>query len=264
MGAIALHGSIHRGGVHQSGAMSCPCRWMLGEKALLCHACDVCDGGPWHDHVASLALSVSVHVCTSIPHVRPVDHPRGLLYLVRVPSPFFLTRPFPCRLKLKNYSGVFFRWLIIARRQHDERRDETDPAYCPCHVWQGRCGEKHRLHPDRPRMPSPRETGTSRDVGVGGGHHASNRTWTRSHEHPQVGILDVDLCGPSIPGLLNLNQEKVVQTASGWTPVTVPTEGGGGLHVMSIAFLLGRQDDAVVWRGPKKNGMGHTPPIPSG
>ena len=26
------------------------------------------------------------------------------------------------------------------------------------------------------------------------------------------------------------------------------------LAVMSIGFLLGSRDDAVVWRGPKKNG----------
>ena len=27
------------------------------------------------------------------------------------------------------------------------------------------------------------------------------------------------------------------------------------LAVMSIGFLLEHKDDAVVWRGPKKNGM---------
>ena len=26
------------------------------------------------------------------------------------------------------------------------------------------------------------------------------------------------------------------------------------LGIMSIGFLIGNQDDAVVWRGPKKNG----------
>lgn len=27
------------------------------------------------------------------------------------------------------------------------------------------------------------------------------------------------------------------------------------LSVMSIGFLLGSPDDAIIWRGPKKNGM---------
>ena len=30
------------------------------------------------------------------------------------------------------------------------------------------------------------------------------------------------------------------------------------LAVMSISFLLSSRDDAVVWRGPKKNGMPYT------
>lgn len=38
---------------------------------------------------------------------------------------------------------------------------------------------------------------------------------------------------------------------SGWSPVYVDEN----LSLMSIAFLLGSADDAVVWRGPKKNGM---------
>ena len=29
----------------------------------------------------------------------------------------------------------------------------------------------------------------------------------------------------------------------------------GHLEVMSIGFLLNKQDDAVIWRGPKKNAM---------
>lgn len=37
-----------------------------------------------------------------------------------------------------------------------------------------------------------------------------------------------------------------------WLPVYVDKEQRIG--VMSIGFLLGNQDDAVVWRGPKKNG----------
>jgi len=30
------------------------------------------------------------------------------------------------------------------------------------------------------------------------------------------------------------------------------------LGVMSIGFLIGDQNDAVVWRGPKKNGKSNT------
>ena len=55
------------------------------------------------------------------------------------------------------------------------------------------------------------------------------------------------------------------QAASGWSPVYVSQDGltgGDGdddddveLGVMSIGFLLPSEDDAVIWRGPRKNGL---------
>lgn len=69
----------------------------------------------------------------------------------------------------------------------------------------------------------------------------------------RVGILDVDLCGPSIPMLLNLEGHEVHQCPQGWVPVY--TDADQMLGVMSIAFLLKNSMDPVVWRGPKKNAM---------
>lgn len=69
----------------------------------------------------------------------------------------------------------------------------------------------------------------------------------------QVGILDVDLCGPSIPRMLNVNRSDVHQCDAGWVPVYTDTEQS--LALMSIGFLLDDPDEAVVWRGPKKNGI---------
>lgn len=69
----------------------------------------------------------------------------------------------------------------------------------------------------------------------------------------KVGVLDIDLCGPSIPKLFNLQNQEVHQCDDGWLPVF--TDSSQTLSVMSIGFLLGNEDDAVVWRGPKKNAM---------
>ena len=69
----------------------------------------------------------------------------------------------------------------------------------------------------------------------------------------KVGILDVDLCGPSIPRMLGVENASVHQCDDGWVPVIV--DGSEQLRVMSIGFLLNHKDDPVVWRGPKKNGM---------
>lgn len=74
-----------------------------------------------------------------------------------------------------------------------------------------------------------------------------------------VGILDVDLTGPSIPRMLSIEASKVTQVPGGWAPVPVheadPEKGVGSLHAMSLGFLLPRRGDAVVWRGPKKTAM---------
>ncbi|XP_051569862.1 cytosolic Fe-S cluster assembly factor nubp1 isoform X2 [Myxocyprinus asiaticus] len=72
-----------------------------------------------------------------------------------------------------------------------------------------------------------------------------------SDDSKEVALLDVDICGPSIPKIMGLEGEQVHQSGSGWSPVYVEDN----LAVMSIGFLLNSPDDAVIWRGPKKNGM---------
>lgn len=70
----------------------------------------------------------------------------------------------------------------------------------------------------------------------------------------KVGLLDVDLCGPSIPYLLNLESNSVYQSDSGkWVPIY--KDGDNSFAVMSIGFLLNTRNDPVVWRGPKKTSM---------
>jgi Mrp family chromosome partitioning ATPase len=93
-----------------------------------------------------------------------------------------------------------------------------------------------------------------------------------------VGILDVDLTGPSIPRLLGLEDSKIRQTSEGWLPVEVypslssalngnassaarekedsdASSSRGALHAISLGFLLPSRSSAVIWRGPKKTAM---------
>ena len=65
------------------------------------------------------------------------------------------------------------------------------------------------------------------------------------------GIMDVDLTGPSIPCMLGIEDEPVHQSSTGWTPVYANDQ----LCCISIQFLLPTKDEAVIWRGDKKNGM---------
>lgn len=68
-----------------------------------------------------------------------------------------------------------------------------------------------------------------------------------------MGILDVDLCGPSVPYLLGLEGREIFQCDEGWVPIY--TDESKTLAVMSIGFLLKNREDPVIWRGPKKTMM---------
>lgn len=69
----------------------------------------------------------------------------------------------------------------------------------------------------------------------------------------KVGILDVDLCGPSIPQLVGLQNQSVKKSSQGWIPVYADEQKR--LAVMSIGFLIPDPTSAVIWRGPKKDSM---------
>ena len=78
-----------------------------------------------------------------------------------------------------------------------------------------------------------------------------------------VGILDIDLTGPSIPRLVGLEHAKITQSPGGWLPVPVhdatsiaaraedssagtPLPNRGSLRCMSLGFLLRDRGD-VSW-----------------
>ncbi|EEB07787.2 par A family ATPase/WD repeat iron cluster assembly fusion protein [Schizosaccharomyces japonicus yFS275] len=81
------------------------------------------------------------------------------------------------------------------------------------------------------------------------------------HETPfysrklRIGVLDIDLTGPSIPRMFGMDAEthRIHQSSSGWVPVY--TDETKEIGLMSLAFLLSSKNDSVVWRGPKKAAM---------
>jgi Mrp family chromosome partitioning ATPase len=64
-------------------------------------------------------------------------------------------------------------------------------------------------------------------------------------EGKEVGILDADITGPSIPKMFGLN-EHPGGNKGGILPVLSKT----GIEIMSMNLLLPSEDDAVIWRGP--------------
>ncbi|KAG5439559.1 hypothetical protein PCANB_002135 [Pneumocystis canis] len=87
--------------------------------------------------------------------------------------------------------------------------------------------------------------------GVGKSTFTAELAWGLSNRKKQVGILDIDFSGPSIPLLMNCEHERIHTSGSGWTPVYVSDYIG----IMSIGFMLPDPGNAVIWRGTKKNGL---------
>ena len=90
--------------------------------------------------------------------------------------------------------------------------------------------------------------------GVGKSTVAVNLATALALAGKRVGILDVDIHGPSVPKLLHLDGRQISAHGDAMLPVNVSC-GDGTLSVMSIGFLLHERDDAVIWRGPRKFGV---------
>ena len=65
----------------------------------------------------------------------------------------------------------------------------------------------------------------------------------------QVGILDADITGPSIPKMLGVRGQHLNVGPQGVIPVVGPL----GIKVVSMDFLLPTDETPVIWRGPLKS-----------
>jgi len=84
--------------------------------------------------------------------------------------------------------------------------------------------------------------------GVGKSTVAVNLAVELAKGGKQVGLLDVDIHGPSIPGMLELENSHIFSNGN----TIIPMEFTVNLAIMSIGFLLQDRGDAVIWRGPMK------------
>jgi Mrp family chromosome partitioning ATPase/predicted Fe-Mo cluster-binding NifX family protein len=62
-----------------------------------------------------------------------------------------------------------------------------------------------------------------------------------------VGLLDVDVHGPSVPTMAGIEGQRPVVVGEALIPIEVC-----GVKVMSVGLLLDGRDQAVIWRGPMK------------
>ena len=81
--------------------------------------------------------------------------------------------------------------------------------------------------------------------GVGKSLVASLMAVTLKRQGYEVGILDADITGPSIPKMFGINTRP-----TGSSTGILPVLSRSGISIMSINLLLPNEDDAVIWRGP--------------
>lgn len=87
--------------------------------------------------------------------------------------------------------------------------------------------------------------------GVGKSSIAVNLAVWLSMQGKNVGLLDIDIHGPSIPKLLNLEHMHVQAVTNKMIPIVYSDT----LKVMSVGFLLRNKTDALIWRGPMKHSV---------
>jgi ATP-binding protein involved in chromosome partitioning len=87
--------------------------------------------------------------------------------------------------------------------------------------------------------------------GVGKSTVAVNLAAGLAASDRQVGLLDIDIHGPSVPTLLKLEGSVIRGTSERGI---IPVRYNDNLKVLSIEFVVRDQaDEAVIWRGPMKH-----------
>lgn len=80
--------------------------------------------------------------------------------------------------------------------------------------------------------------------GVGKSTVAANLACAMTKQGKKVGLLDLDIYGPSLPIVLGLNEQPKMTQDKKLIPLEI-----FGMQVMSFGFISGN-DTPVIWRGP--------------
>jgi Mrp family chromosome partitioning ATPase len=81
--------------------------------------------------------------------------------------------------------------------------------------------------------------------GVGKSLIASLLATSFARKGKDVGVLDADITGPSIPKMFGLTARP-----SGSETGILPISSKAGIEIMSMNLLLPSEEEAVIWRGP--------------
>ncbi len=115
-------------------------------------------------------------------------------------------------------------------------------------TFKSRMQEQHELLKIRMKHVKHAIAVISGKGGVGKSTITVNLAAAFAKKGKQVGVLDADIHGPSVPRLLGLTGQQVKVGPPGAFPVTGPL----GMKTISIDFFLPEEKTPTIWRGPLK------------
>jgi len=151
---------------------------------------------------------------------------------------------------LKDFPEDFKHCIELALKVMHEALAVLEVAVLKLAKHQVQATENKKQKPSKTRRTIMVMSGKG---GVGKSTIAVNLAVALAAKGFKVGLVDVDIHGPSVPTMLNLPNVTVMQAADGIQPVVLGDLYN--LEVMSLGFLLHNSDDPVVWRGPLKNSL---------
>ena len=157
-----------------------------------------------------------------------------------------------CHLNLVRKHELTINYLV--RRKHQTSTIETvvllstTDNFSPGETFKSRMQEQQELLKLRMKNVKHTVAVISGKGGVGKSTVTVNLAAAFAKEGRQIGVLDADIHGPSVPRLLGLAGQQVKVGPPGAFPVTGPL----GMKVISIDFFLPEEQTPTIWRGPLK------------
>ena len=129
-----------------------------------------------------------------------------------------------------------------------EQQNGCKPSDCAGCANKDSCGSK----PKDFKKPANEFTSVNKVIGVVSGKGGVGKSMVTAslarmmrEQGFNVGILDADITGPSIPKMYGVHNKAV-----GCEDGIFPNEAKDGTKIMSVNLLLQNEDDPVIWRGP--------------
>lgn len=114
------------------------------------------------------------------------------------------------------------------------------------------------MHPEQPSFDLAPGTTIKHVIGVVSGKGGVGKSLVTGilatqlkRKGANVGILDADITGPSIPKMFGLSHTRAMAQDN----LIIPAQSRTGIKIMSTNLVLEHEDDPVLWRGPMLSGV---------